>query len=389
MNMIIKAYQPPLPAVPEPSESGASSPPTILFRGRDAYFWKRALFNGIEPINFPVDPGADRHIGFDFLLVFDPRLFPAINIRGVEEIREHLAIRDPEEDVVFSIAGEPFFVVFRGAYRSLVDAYSSGTTGEFNIFSTLKTIEGVGTLMLDHVFTILDTQTDITAIEQAVVEFQVSTLADSGVQVEDMKNFYIEGLIPIGRGSRIASGVVVTGDSRIGNNVRLYPHNFLENAVIGSGCTLLPGCVVRDSSLENNAQIGPYTHLRAGALVKDGAKMGNFVEMKKSILGKGSKAMHLTYIGDADVGENVNIGAGTITCNYDGVNKNKTIIRDGVFIGSGTELVAPVTIQKNSYVAAGSTITEEVPQDSLAVARQRQRNILQWVARKRKRKKND
>ena len=110
--------------------------------------------------------------------------------------------------------------------------------------------------------------------------------------------------------------------------------------------------------------------------------MGNFVEMKKSILGKGSKSMHLTYLGDTEVGEEVNIGAGTITCNYDGVNKNKTIIEDNVFIGSGTELVAPVAIRKNSYVGAGSTITEEVPENSLGIARQRQQNIVDWVKQK-------
>jgi len=144
----------------------------------------------------------------------------------------------------------------------------------------------------------------------------------------------------------------------------------------------LPGSVVTDSILEENVRIGPYTHLRNGAVVKKGAKMGNFVEMKKSVLGEGSKSMHLTYIGDAEIGEKVNIGAGTITCNFDGVKKNKTVIEDGVFIGSGVELVAPVVIRKNSYVGAGSTITHEVPEDSLAVARGKQRNMPGWVKRK-------
>jgi bifunctional UDP-N-acetylglucosamine pyrophosphorylase/glucosamine-1-phosphate N-acetyltransferase len=194
----------------------------------------------------------------------------------------------------------------------------------------------------------------------------------------------VEGSVPIGEGARIASGVVIKGASKIGKNTVLYPHVYIENSIIGDNCTVLPGCIVNDSTLENNVQIGPYTHLRNSALVREGAKMGNFVEMKKSTLGKGSKAMHLSYIGDAEVGEKVNIGAGTITCNYDGVNKNKTVIEDNVFIGSGTELVAPVTIRKNSYVAAGSTITEEVPEDSLGVARQKQRNVIDWVKRKRK-----
>ena len=126
-------------------------------------------------------------------------------------------------------------------------------------------------------------------------------------------------------------------------------------------------------------QLGPYCHLRNGTLVKAGAKMGNFVEMKKSVMGRDSKAMHLTYVGDARVGRKVNIGAGTITCNYDGEKKNPTVIGDNVFIGSGTELVAPVTIHGDSYVGAGSTITEDVPRHALAVARQRQKNIPGWV----------
>jgi bifunctional UDP-N-acetylglucosamine pyrophosphorylase/glucosamine-1-phosphate N-acetyltransferase len=131
-------------------------------------------------------------------------------------------------------------------------------------------------------------------------------------------------------------------------------------------------------------QLGPYCHLRNGSLVQAGAKMGNFVEMKKSVLGRGSKAMHLSYIGDATVGRKVNIGAGTITCNYDGMKKNPTCIGDNVFIGSGTELVAPLTVHSDSYVAAGSTITEDVPRYALAVARQRQKNIAGWVLRKKK-----
>jgi bifunctional UDP-N-acetylglucosamine pyrophosphorylase/glucosamine-1-phosphate N-acetyltransferase len=136
--------------------------------------------------------------------------------------------------------------------------------------------------------------------------------------------------------------------------------------------------------VEKNVQLGPYCHVRLNSLVREGAKIGNFVEMKKSVLGQGSKAMHLSYIGDATVGRKVNVGAGTITCNYDGVNKNPTRIGDRVFIGSGTELVAPVSIQNDSYVAAGSTITEDVPRHALAVARQRQRNIRGWVLRKRR-----
>jgi len=229
----------------------------------------------------------------------------------------------------------------------------------------------------------LELKRDFRRIERFIINFQVKELVKNRVIVEDYNNFYIEGLVPIGEGTRISTGVVIKGTSKIGSHVTLYPNAYIENSIIGDNCVVLPGSIVRDSILENDVQIGPYTHLRNGALVKEGAKMGNFVEMKKSILGKGSKSMHLTYLGDAEVGEKVNIGAGTITCNYDGVTKNKTIIEDNVFIGSGTELVAPVVIRKNSYVGAGSTITEEVPENSLGIARQRQQNKVGWGQNKR------
>jgi len=220
-------------------------------------------------------------------------------------------------------------------------------------------------------------------VEKIVVEYQSRYYLSKGVIIRDFSNFYIEGLPEIGKGSVISSGVFLDSRSKIGNSVELFPNCYIENSEIGDSSVILPGSVIRDSMVRNGTQIGPYSHLRSGVTIEEGAKVGNFVEMKKSHFGKGSKAMHLSYVGDATVGENVNIGAGTITCNYDGKNKNPTVIKDGSFIGSGTELIAPVTIEKNSYVAAGSTINENVPADSLAVARQRQRIIKGWSKRKR------
>jgi bifunctional UDP-N-acetylglucosamine pyrophosphorylase / glucosamine-1-phosphate N-acetyltransferase len=254
------------------------------------------------------------------------------------------------------------------------------------ITSKLRNNGNVRIISLKSPFDILNLKRDLEEIEKAVISYQAGVLHSNGVTIDDFGHFYVEGMIPIDEGSRLYSGVVLKGESKIGKNVQIYPHCFIENSIIGDNCVILPGSVIRDSILEENVQVGPYTHLRNGSIVKKGAKMGNFVEMKKSVLGEGSKSMHLTYIGDADVGKNVNIGAGTITCNYDGVNKNKTVIEDGAFIGSGTELVAPVSIRKNSYVGAGSTITEDVPEDSLAIARQKQRNIPGWASRKKKKK---
>ena len=229
----------------------------------------------------------------------------------------------------------------------------------------------------------LSPKSDLPAIEKLIVNLQVRDLIRKGVMVEDIGNFYLEKGSNVGAASRIGSGAVIKGRSRVGKNVQIYPHCYLENSIIGDGCRLLPGTVVIDSRIEADVQLGPYAHLRSGSLVKSGAKLGNFVEMKKSVLGPGSKAMHLSYLGDARIGAEVNIGAGTITCNFDGIKKNPTRIEDRVFIGSGTELVAPVVIRRHAYVGAGSTITQDVPANALAIARQRQINIKDWVLRKR------
>jgi bifunctional UDP-N-acetylglucosamine pyrophosphorylase/glucosamine-1-phosphate N-acetyltransferase len=303
---------------------------------------------------------------------------------GVDEIIGYLSQWDPEKELIFSIEGTPFFAVSSGILKKP----GLNLKEDKELAAKLRNNKNVRMIHLTKYegVEVLDLGKHLKSIENAVIDYQIKTLTANGVIIEDLGHFFIEGMVPIGAGTRISSGVVIKGDSKIGKDVHLYPHAYIENSIIGDYCIVLPGSIVRDSVLEEHVQIGPYTHLRNGALVKKGAKMGNFVEMKKSVLGEGSKAMHLTYIGDAKVGKNVNIGAGTITCNYDGVRKHQTIIEDGVFIGSGTELVAPVVIGKNSYVGAGSTITEQVPRDALAVARQKQRNLLEWVTRKRRKK---
>jgi bifunctional UDP-N-acetylglucosamine pyrophosphorylase/glucosamine-1-phosphate N-acetyltransferase len=153
--------------------------------------------------------------------------------------------------------------------------------------------------------------------------------------------------------------------------------------------TILNGCVIVASTVSAGAQVGPYAHLRPGSDLGDQARVGNFVELKKTRLGRGSKANHLAYLGDATIGDHVNVGAGTITCNYDGEKKHPTVIEDGVFIGSDSQLVAPVTVGRNAYGAAGSTVTRDVPADALAIARARQENKPDWAARRRAQRQAD
>jgi bifunctional UDP-N-acetylglucosamine pyrophosphorylase/glucosamine-1-phosphate N-acetyltransferase len=148
--------------------------------------------------------------------------------------------------------------------------------------------------------------------------------------------------------------------------------------------TVLNHCLVTDSRIANDARVGPFAHVRNEADIRDRARVGNFVELKKTVLGAGSKAMHLTYLGDATIGAQVNVGAGVITCNYDGVNKNATVIEDGAFVGSDTQLIAPVTVGKGAYIGTGTTIRENVPEGALAVSAGKQRNIEGWVAERKK-----
>ncbi|MBZ5589294.1 MAG: bifunctional N-acetylglucosamine-1-phosphate uridyltransferase/glucosamine-1-phosphate acetyltransferase, partial [Acidobacteriia bacterium] len=167
---------------------------------------------------------------------------------------------------------------------------------------------------------------------------------------------------------------------------RIRSYSVIKNSEIGDNVTINPGTIMDDSRVAASAIIGPYSRLRPGSDIGEGAHVGNFVETKKIKLGKGSKANHLTYLGDAEIGEGVNVGAGTITCNYDGVHKHKTVIEDGAFIGSDSTLVAPVKIGRGSYVAAASCITDDVPADSLALGRARQ-TVKEGWARERAQKK--
>jgi bifunctional UDP-N-acetylglucosamine pyrophosphorylase/glucosamine-1-phosphate N-acetyltransferase len=308
--------------------------------------------------------------------VFSRERFPLTNEAGLQELRRLLRKHDPAAGVL-APAGRPFFLVSSSFLRKRRFALAPG------LFRRLDALP-VRELRLANPVLAADPESEPLRVEVAVVGLQASYLRKCGVRVEDFGHFYLEGLPQVGRGSLLGPGVVIKGDSRIGRDVTLSAHCYVENSRIGDRCLLLPGSVVLDSQIEARVQLGPYCHVRLGSLVRAGAKIGNFVEMKKSAFGRGSKAMHLSYIGDATVGRRVNVGAGTITCNYDGEKKNPTRIGDNVFIGSGTELVAPVTLQRESYVAAGSTITENVPRHALAVARQRQRNIKGWVLRKRK-----
>jgi bifunctional UDP-N-acetylglucosamine pyrophosphorylase/glucosamine-1-phosphate N-acetyltransferase len=210
----------------------------------------------------------------------------------------------------------------------------------------------------------------------------------SGVTVIDPKSTYVDGMVEIGKDTLLHPNCFLQGKTKIGERCIIESNVKVSDSRIGDDVTILPNCVIRESIIEEGASIGPFAHLRPLSEVRTKAKIGNFVEMKKSVIGKGSKANHLSYLGDSIVGEGVNIGAGTITCNYDGFKKHPTVIGDRVFVGSNVELVAPVKVGKDSVIGAGTTVTKDVPDNSLAISRVRQKNIGGWGKKRRLQKKD-
>jgi bifunctional UDP-N-acetylglucosamine pyrophosphorylase/glucosamine-1-phosphate N-acetyltransferase len=215
---------------------------------------------------------------------------------------------------------------------------------------------------------------------------KIQQLMATGVTIDRPETCVIDVEVEVAPDTTIEPYVQLLGRTRIGTGCRIRSFSVLENCTLGNGVLIRQSCVLEDSTIADGAQIGPFAHPRPGSEIGENAHVGNFVETKKARLGKGAKASHLTYLGDAEIGEGTNIGAGTITCNYDGVNKNRTRIGKGAFVGSDSTLVAPVTVGDGAYIGAGSCITKDVPADALAVSRAKQANIEGWAATRRARR---
>ncbi|BDG09214.1 bifunctional UDP-N-acetylglucosamine diphosphorylase/glucosamine-1-phosphate N-acetyltransferase GlmU [Anaeromyxobacter paludicola] len=253
----------------------------------------------------------------------------------------------------------------------LTDVVALAAKGPGAVSARVSPVEAAG----------VNDQEELSLAGRALTRRIAQRLMRGGVTLEDPERFLCDEGVEVGPDTVIETGVRLRGATRVGRGCALGQGSILTDTVLADGVTVRPYCVMEQAEVRPAAIVGPFARLRPGADVGEGAHVGNFVELKKTRLGKGSKANHLTYLGDATIGDGVNVGCGTVTCNYDGEQKHPTVIGDGVFVGSDSILVAPIEIGEGAYVAAGSTLTESVPAGALALGRARQVNKEGWVER--------
>jgi bifunctional UDP-N-acetylglucosamine pyrophosphorylase/glucosamine-1-phosphate N-acetyltransferase len=228
----------------------------------------------------------------------------------------------------------------------------------------------------------VNTREELERVRQLMKDRSIKRWIARGVSFIDAASVFISPDTRIGRDTLIYPNVYLEGNTSIGRGCTIYPNVRINDSIIEEGAVIKDSTLIEESVVKSNAFVGPFAHLRPGSIIGKGARIGNFVEVKKSVIGSGTKTGHLTYLGDSKIGSNVNVGAGTITCNYDGYKKHITHIGDDVFIGSDSQLIAPVKIGRGAYIGAGSTITKDVPSMALALSRVEQRSIKDWVRKK-------
>lgn len=234
----------------------------------------------------------------------------------------------------------------------------------------------------------INTRVDLAIANEVLRQEKMKALMLSGVTVVDPKTTYADKRVEVGKDTVLYPNCFLQGRTRVGEGCIIESNTMISDTIVGNEVIIRSNSVIEESKIEDRAIIGPFAHLRPFSEIRTNAKIGNFVEVKKSVIGKGTKANHLAYIGDSTLGEDVNIGAGTITCNYDGFEKHQTIIGDRVFVGSNVELVAPVKVGNDASIGAGATVTKDVPEGALAISRVPQKNIKGWDQKvKRRREK--
>ena len=273
-------------------------------------------------------------------------------------------------------------------FNALRSIASQNAQGEFYLTDLIAIYRRrklpVETLLVDNAQEIrgINSRSELAEVSRLVRQKKNEELMAAGVTFIDPATTYVDPEAEIAADTVLHPGVVIEGRTRIGAACEIQAYVRISDSEIGDRVTINSFCLISGAQVATGAALGPFAHLRPGTVVGEKAKIGNFVELKNTNLGPRSKANHLSYLGDATVGADVNVGAGTITCNYDGVNKHRTVIEDGAFIGSDSQLVAPVTVGKGAYVGAGSSIVADVPAGALGIARGRQNNVEGWVERR-------
>ena len=298
----------------------------------------------------------------------------------------------PEERAIREINSGIYAFDLAPLFDALRKVGSANAQGEYYLPDLVRVFRQMGrqveTVVLADSVEILgvNSRKELADVAAVLRDRKNADLMAGGVTILDPASTWIQPDVEIGVDTVIHPNVYLEGTTRVGSGCEIHSGVRIVDSLIGDDVVVSNYCVIRQSVVDRGAQVGPFAQLRPDSRVGEGAHVGNFVELKKTTLGKGAKANHLAYLGDATIGEKVNIGAGTITCNYDGVNKHPTIIEDGAFIGSDSQLIAPVRVGRGAYVAAGSSITEDVPAGALAIARGRQVNKPGWIARLKQRK---
>ncbi|MDT8316607.1 MAG: bifunctional UDP-N-acetylglucosamine diphosphorylase/glucosamine-1-phosphate N-acetyltransferase GlmU [bacterium] len=312
-------------------------------------------------------------------------------IKDGSEIRKIVEEKDAtyEEKCISEVNSGVYCVDGRFLFEALKKVGSNNAQGEYYLTDIIA-ICGDSKLKVSSSRLVdsgeilgINSRKDLAEANRLMRERITDRLMEGGVSILDPDNTYIDSGVEIGSDAIIYPQARLEGSTFIGNGCIIETGTQIKDSKIGDDSHIKPYCVISESVLEGQTTVGPFAHIRPHSHIKRKAKVGNFVEIKKSVIDEGSKVNHLSYIGDSEIGRDVNIGAGTITCNYDGYNKFKTTIEDGAFIGSGSNLVAPVTVGKGAIIGAGSTITKTVAQDSLALTRADQRAVKDWAKKKR------
>ncbi|MGA7615789.1 MAG: bifunctional UDP-N-acetylglucosamine diphosphorylase/glucosamine-1-phosphate N-acetyltransferase GlmU [Thermoanaerobaculia bacterium] len=324
----------------------------------------------------------------------DPAMYGRIVRETDGSVARIVEARDAtREELAISEVNSGIYVFDTGLLLDALASLSSDNAqGEYYLTDVIAAArrrdQRVGAVIIDPIEALgVNSRAELAAVEAELNRRKIETLMIEGVTFRDPSSASVDWNVRIGRDTIIYPYVCLEGSTSIGEECVIESGSHLVDSEIGNGVRVLTGTVATESNVADGAAVGPYAHLRPGSRLGVHVKVGNFVETKKAVFGEGSKASHLSYIGDAEVGAGVNIGAGTITCNYDGVHKHKTVLEDGVFIGSDTQLVAPVRVGKGAYVGAGSTITKDVPPDALALSRTPQKVIPGWASEKQKKEK--